>query len=141
MSTQEWITALELVIGHPVLLIAMFLIALAAFGFAWWLRGHIAQGRVEALEGQLRLAHDQYDAVNRQLSEVTTKVAAQEQVISGLRNTLSPPARVEELARSNTDIRAALTGLATSTSTLGHTLTIAGGLYRVMVEPVTQRSS
>jgi len=141
MSTQEWITALELVIRHPVLLIAIFLIALAAFGLAWWLRSHIAQGRVETLEGQLRLAHDQYDAVNRQLSEVTTKVAAQEEVILGLRNSLPPPARVEELARNNTDIQAALTSLATATSSLGHTLTIAGAQYRFTVEPLTKRST
>ncbi len=135
MSTPEWITALGLFMTQPVLLIATFLIAVAAFGFAWWLRGHIAQGRVEALDG------DQYDAVNRQLSEVTAKVAAQEGVISGLRSSLPPPARVEELARSNTEIQSALTSLANSTSSLGHTLTIGEGLYRVMVEPLTKRST
>jgi len=141
MSTPEWITALGLFMPQPVLLIATFLIAVAAFGFAWWLRGHIAQGRVEALDGQLRLMRDQYDAVNRQLSEVTAKVAAQEGVISGLRSSLPPPARVEELARSNTEIQSALTSLANSTSSLGHTLTIGEGLYRVMVEPLTKRST
>jgi hypothetical protein len=127
--------------AHPVLLIATFLIAVAAFGFAWWLRGHIARGRVEALDGQLTLMRDQYDAVNRQLSEVTAKVAAQEGVISKLRSSLPPPARVEELARSNTEIQSALTSLVNSTSSLGHTLTIGEGLYRVMVEPLTKRST
>ena len=45
------------------------------------------------------------------------------------------------VARSNTEIQNALTSLATSTSTLGHTLTIGEGLYRVMVEPLTKRST
>jgi cell division protein FtsB len=141
MSTPEWITALELFMTQPVLLIATFLVAVAAFGFAWWLRSQIAQGRVEALDGQLKLMRDQYDAVNRQLSEVTAKVAAQEQLISTLRSSLPPPARVEELARSNTEIQSALTNLATSTGTLGHTITIGEGLYHVMVEPLTRRST
>jgi hypothetical protein len=141
MSTPDWITALGLFMTYPVLLIATFVVAFAAFSFAWWLRGHIAQGRVEALDGQLKLMRDQYEAVNRQLSEVTTKVEAQERVISGLRNSLPPPARVEELARSNTDIQQALTSLATSTSNLGHTLTIGEALYRVKFEPLTKRST
>jgi hypothetical protein len=95
MSTPEWILALGLFMAYPVLLIATFLVAVAAFGFAWWLRGNIAQGRVDAAEGQLRLARDQYDAVNREMSQLRAQVASQETVITGLRSAMSPPARIE----------------------------------------------
>ena len=44
MSTPEWITALGLFMTYPVLLIATLLAVAAAFGVAWSLRGHIAQG-------------------------------------------------------------------------------------------------
>lgn len=140
MPTPDWTKALGLFLAYPVLIVATFLIASAAFGFAWWLRGHVAQGRIDALEGQLKLASDQQADVTAKVAELTAKVGTQEETIAGLRRSLSPPARLEELARSNTEIQSALTSLATSTSTLGHILTFDGGLYRVAVEPVTGKS-
>jgi hypothetical protein len=59
MDTPNWIAALGLFVMHPVLIIATFLIACAAFGFAWWLCGRISGGRTGALEERLRLAGEQ----------------------------------------------------------------------------------
>src|ERR1700756_502206 len=129
MDWQAWKTALGLYVSTPELMGASVVVAIAIFAFAWWLRGHFTQGQIKALGGQLQLARDQYDAVNRQLTEVRSQVATQENVISGLRNALPPPARVEELARSNTEIQQALISLAAYTGTLGHTLTLADGRY------------
>lgn len=86
---------------------------------------------------RLRLAGDQYNDVNSQLTDLRNRVASQDTMISELRNSLPPAVRIEHLARSNTDIQTALTSLASSTSDLGHTLTLAGGRYEVMVRPVT----
>jgi hypothetical protein len=141
MSTPEWVKALGLFLTYPLLLVATFLVAVAAFGLAWWLRSHIAQGRVEALDAQLQLARGQYDNVSRQLAEVTAKVEGQEREISELRSSMPPAARVEALARSNNEIQGALVSLASSTTSLGHTLTIGEGVYRLSVEPLNKRST
>jgi hypothetical protein len=79
-----------------------------------------------------------------QLNALKAQAATQEATIVELRNSLSPPARIEQLARSNTEIQNALTSLATSTSELGHTLVLSGDRFRVRVEPLnktTKRST
>ena len=138
MSISDWITALGLFVTYPLLLIATFIAMVAAFGFAWWLRGHIKHGQIDGLTEQLRLARSQYDDVNTKLSELKDQVTAQQKTIVALRSSLPPAAQVESLARSNNEIQTALTSLAHSTSHLGHTLTIGEGLYRVMFEPLTR---
>ena len=109
-------------------------------GGAWWLRHFIGNERIKALEEQLRLAQGQYASVKEQLASVEAKAAVLEREIAEVRSSLSPPARVEQLARSNTEFQSALLNLATSTSSLGHTLTFGQGQYKVMVEPITRRS-
>jgi hypothetical protein len=113
--------------------------AIIAFsgGGAWWLRGYILNERVQTSEDRLKLAGEQYNNVQSQLTDLKAQVATQQSTIADLRSSLSPSARVEQLARSNTEIESALTSLVNSTSALGHTLTISGGTYRVMVEPIS----
>jgi hypothetical protein len=141
MDTSHWLSALGLLLTYPVLIVVMFLVACASFGFAWWLCSNYSRGRIEGLEERLRLAREQFDTINSQLTDVRTRVTTQETEIANLRRALPPPARVEQLARSNSEIQDALTSLATSTSHLGHTLTLASGQYRVMVEPIVKRST
>jgi hypothetical protein len=144
MDTSIWIKALALFLDYPVLFIVVGLAAVAAFVLGWRLCKAVHKGRVEALEERLRLATEQYNAVNLQLADVNKRVATQEATIAEMRQSLSPPARVEQLMRSNTEIREALISLATSTSTLGHTLTLSDGRFQISVRPypsVTPRST
>lgn len=131
MDTPDWITALGLFLARPVLLIAIFIIASAGFGFAWWLRGRIAQGRSDELKGidglkdvRLKDVRDLYNDLNVKLSELKKQVEHQENVINSSPLELTTAVRVEELARSNTEIQNTLTSLMNATSHLGHTLTI-----------------
>jgi hypothetical protein len=132
MDTSDWIAALGLFLARPVLLITTFIIASAAFGFAWWLRGHIAHGLIDELKShidglkdvRLKDVRDQYNDLNAKLSELKKQVQHQENVIDSSPLELTTAVRVEELARSNTEIQNTLTSLIDATSHLGHTLTI-----------------
>src|SRR6516225_6032737 len=53
MDTKSWISALELFLQYPLLPIVMFVIACAAAGFAWWLRGHLAQSKLDLAQAKL----------------------------------------------------------------------------------------
>ena len=53
MDTKSWVSALELFLQYPLLLIVMFVIACAAAGFAWWLRGHLAQSKLDLAQAKL----------------------------------------------------------------------------------------
>ena len=112
-------------------------IILAFGGAVWWFRGYILNERIRTSEDRVKLAREQIENVQSQLTDLKAQVATQESTIADLRSSLSPPARLEQLARSNTEIQSALTSLVNSTSELGHTLTISGGRYRVMVEPIS----
>jgi septal ring factor EnvC (AmiA/AmiB activator) len=125
MDTQGWTGALKLSLEHPELLIAAFLIACAAFGFAWWLRGHWAKDKIEALNQRLELAREQAADVQSELADVQQKVAAQESEIAELRQSRAvEPAKVERLAQSNNAIRDDLNVVVNSTGALFQTLNI-----------------
>jgi hypothetical protein len=53
MDTKSWISALELFLQYPLLSIVTFVIACAAAGFAWWLRGHLAQSKLDLAQAKL----------------------------------------------------------------------------------------
>jgi len=53
MDTKSWISALELFLQYPLLPIVTFVIACAAAGFAWWLRGHLAQSKLDLAQAKL----------------------------------------------------------------------------------------
>lgn len=129
--------------SDPVTFILIFAAAIVVVaGFAWWLRGYWAKEKMAGLEQRLQLARDQYAAVNSQLTDVKAQVADQEKVIAELKwAPPAPVARVQKLERSNTEIQSALTNLSTSTSSLGTTLTITGGQYRLLVEPMPEMVS
>ena len=46
MDTPNWIAALGLYVTYPVLMVATFLIAIAAFASARWLRSYIGTERI-----------------------------------------------------------------------------------------------
>jgi hypothetical protein len=148
MDTPHWITTLGLFFTYPVLILAMSLIACAAFAFASFLRGHWAKDTINGLENTIRavehrlesdvkglentiraqqerleLAREQYADVQSKRAALEGRVSGQETEIAELRGSLSPPAQIEHMARSNNEIRQALLGLANSTTRLGHTLT------------------
>jgi hypothetical protein len=106
MDTKSWVSALELFLQYPVLLIATFVVACAAFYLAWWLRGHWATGTIEALKERLELAREQVTVVKSQLAEARETVTSQK----------GPTAYNTELLRQ-------LSSVATSTSALSRTLT------------------
>jgi hypothetical protein len=58
MDTAVWLTTFGLFAQHPILIIAVVVVGLAAFGAAWSLRGHIDKERIGILEERLRLAGD-----------------------------------------------------------------------------------
>jgi phage shock protein A len=122
------------------LIAASVVAAFAIFAAAWLLRGRWATDQVSALKERLTLAGEQLAAVQGQLADVTRRIETQDAQIAGIRSGFTPAARLEHLAQSNTEIRSALTSLASSTSHLGHTLTLAGAPYRLMVKPIAQAS-
>jgi chromosome segregation ATPase len=140
MDTKNWIEALGLALQYPVLLVAAFLIAGAAFGFAWWLRGHWAMGQIEARDQRLELARERLADVQSDLSSTRTelenalkKVADQEREITGLRERRGvETVAVDRLARSNTAIRNDLSSLMTSTSNLNDDLML---VVRALAKP------
>lgn len=59
METKDWVEVLGLLSQHPLLIVAAVVGAIAVFLFAWWLRGHIGQGEINAAQGEVRAAHQQ----------------------------------------------------------------------------------
>ena len=137
----NWVGALVLFLQYPPLLIATFLIACAAFTFAWWLRGHWAATTIEGLEATIRgrdaylevveqrleLGREQYNAVRTRLGDVEMRADRQAKEITELRSSSLTAYYVDALARENTGLQSALTSLIQSTSTLGRTLTVSAG--------------
>ena len=73
MDTKSWISALELFLQYPLLLIVMFVIACAAAGFAWWLRGHLAQSKLDLAQAKLN-AQETRHALRERASVIKRKV-------------------------------------------------------------------
>jgi hypothetical protein len=126
------------------------LLLIAGF-IGWRIKGAVDGGEIrgaragaDAADQRVRLAHDQYEGVIAQIGALNAKVEQQDKIISELKNMPAPAARVQELAAGNNEIKSALTTLASSTTELGTTLTIVGGKYRLMLEPMlelTKRST
>lgn len=134
LTTQFWHDQWNVVMSAPWLIIPLLLIAFIAG------RRHqksIDDGEVRGYradktvaETRLDLAHDKYETVVQQVAELKTKVSDQDTVIAGLQNQAAPPARVNELAFSNNEIKNLLTSLSTATTNLGATLgPHAGAVY------------
>jgi hypothetical protein len=132
LTVQFWHDQWAFVASAPSVIVPLVLVA--AF-IGWRAKGAVDDGEIrgyraskEAAEAQLRLAHDQHEPVKDYVAYLEAKVLRQDAMIAAL-NTSEPPAarpHVEELARSNTEIKTALTTLALSTANLSTTLTIVG---------------
>jgi len=129
MNTPSWISALGLFMTYPVLIVASFLIACAAFGFAWFLRGHWAKDRIAVLEERLRLAQDNHASIKQDVERLQTQVGEQTNIISVLRSTVIGAPQLDRLDASNTAAQLILSNLSHSTTDLGVTVTIVGGKY------------
>jgi hypothetical protein len=92
----------------------------------WRWKGINDSGEIRGLRERLAFAHEQYEAIVRQLNELRDKVAQQERVIA----TAVAPVRVDLLVSSNTEIKNVVTSLSTSTSTLGEALNFIPGSAR-----------
>jgi len=124
MDTSNWLKALGLFLTYPVLIIALFLIACAAFGFAWWLRGHIGKERIDALNERLRLATDNQQSIERQVDTLKNENTKQGAIINELKTLDLANSQADKLSSANTIVQNELTKLAQATTALGSTLQI-----------------
>jgi septal ring factor EnvC (AmiA/AmiB activator) len=130
MDFKGLVEVLELLPRHPQLIIAAC--AIACVPLAWWLRGYIAQGEINALERQVAVAQEHREFVEKQLAtvkqelaEASAKLDVSGSQITALRETQLPPdarVRVDGLAKSNTEVRERLSWAAASTITLEEAL-------------------
>lgn len=143
-----WIDGAKLVWAAPQITIPLIIgVVVATWGaracFASDRTAHL-RAQIDSLNARLQLKDDQiadakadYAKVVGQMEQLQKRAAVQDAEIATLRSSLSPPARIDQLVRANTEFQGALIDLANSTSNLGHTLTITGGQYRLAVEPVS----
>jgi len=137
METKDWTDALGLALQHPVLIVAAVVIFCAAFGVAWWLRGHWAKATIEALRERLEFVREQLAVVKPQLADAEEKVAAQEKEIGQLR---ASGARTQRLEQSTYEIRRALDSVTASTSAIDATLSIPNVVRAHSKPSATKRS-
>ena len=137
METKDWTDALGLALQNPVLFVVGGSIAVTAFGVAWWLRGHWAKAKIEALKQRLELAREQLPVVKWQLADALARVAAQEQEIAQLQ---ASGARTQRLEQSTYEIRRALDSVTASTSAIDATLSIPNVVRALSKPSATKRS-
>jgi len=75
MDTNSGISTLELFLKYPLLPIVTFVIACAAAGFAWWLRGHLAQSKLDLAQAKLN-AQEQERRLKDLLLQINTELRA-----------------------------------------------------------------
>jgi len=70
MHWQAWRKALELYLHTPELIVSSILIAIAIFGFAWWLRSHISKERIARLQDRLRFGKQVQEHIANELDSL-----------------------------------------------------------------------
>jgi hypothetical protein len=127
MDWQAWRKALELYVNTPELIYASIFVAIAIFGFTWWLRSHISKERIAALQEHLRLGKEGQEHIKNELDSLKQKVSLQETIINDLRSTGGVPrTQVELLNSANATVVSALADLEQANTKLGETLSLAG---------------
>jgi hypothetical protein len=127
MDWQAWRKALELYVNTPELIYASIFVAIAIFGFTWWLRSHISKERIAALQERLRLGKEGQEHIKNELDSLKQNVSLQETIINDLRSTGGVPrTQVELLNSANATVVSALADLEQANTNLGETLSLAG---------------
>jgi hypothetical protein len=128
-TTQFWHDQLAVILSAPWIIVPSLLIA-GFIGWKW--KGINDDGEIRGLRAQtnaagerLELARERYEAVVKQVSELRAKLVEQDGVIAGLKGVAT--VRVDRLVATNTEIQGILTGLSTSTSSLGQALSSTSG--------------
>lgn len=134
-----------LFMSDPVTFLVMFgaVIAAVAIG-AWWLRGHLAKGRIEALAERLNLARDEQGTLTRQVDRLKAEMAEHLDHIEKLKTYRFSVPEIANLTHSSSNVAQTVTDLSSANSALGTTLTVIDthGKYQVIIEPspkVTKR--
>ena len=104
MDTKSWISALELFLQYPLLPIVTFVIACAAAGFAWWLRGHLAQSKLDLAQAKLN-AQEMCLALRERASVI------KEESVAFQKERSEQERRLKDLLQINTELRAMLSGV------------------------------
>jgi len=65
----------------PELIYGSILVAIAAFGFAWWLRSRFSKKRIAALHEQMRLGKQVQEHITNELQSLKQKVSLEETTI------------------------------------------------------------
>jgi len=129
MHWQAWRKALELYLHTPELVVASILIAIAIFGFAWWLRSHISKERIARLQDRLRFGKQVQEHIANELDSLKLTASRQEAILHDLRSTGGVPrSQVELLSSANAAVVRSLADLEQANTDLGLTLTGAGGM-------------
>jgi hypothetical protein len=127
MDWQAWRKALELYLETSELIVASVLVAIAIFGFAWWLHSHISKERIATLQDRLRLGKQVQEHITNLLDSLTLTVSRQEATLNALRSTGGVPrSQVELLSSANAAVVSSLADLEQANTNLGFTLTLAG---------------
>jgi hypothetical protein len=121
MDTHNWVTALGLFVTYPVLLIATFLVGCAAFGFAWWLRGHIVKERLELLGSQRDDFNNKLQAAEGKLTTLQKQIDQKVSTVDVLATASSTSSLLHEMRIISTD--------------MGTTLTLLSGRFQMAVPP------
>jgi len=109
MDWQAWRKALVLYANTPELIYGSILVAIAAFGFAWWLRSRISKKRIAALHEQLRLGKQVQEHITNELQSLKQKVSLEETTINNLRSAGGVPRKqVELLSNANATVVSSL---------------------------------
>ena len=126
MHWQAWRKALELYLEIPELIVALVLVAIAIFGFAWWLHSHISKERIATLQDRLRLGKQIQEHITNLLDSLKLTVSRQEAILNTLRSTGGVPrSQVELLSSANAAVVSSLGNLEQANTNLGFTLTLA----------------
>jgi hypothetical protein len=123
MDWQAWRKALQLYVHTPELIYGSILVAIAAFGFAWWLRSRISNKRIAALQERLRLGKQVQEHITNELQSLKQKVSLEETTIKNLRSAGGVPRmQVELLSNANATVVTSLVDLEEANTNLGSTL-------------------
>ena len=100
MNWQAWRKAAQLYVHTLKLIYESILVAIAIFGFAWWLWRHISKKRIAALQERLRLGKQVQEHITNEVQSLKQKVSIQGTTINNLRSTGGVPRREVELLSS-----------------------------------------
>jgi hypothetical protein len=124
MDWHAWREALQLYVNTPELIYASIFVAIAIFGFAWWLRSRISKKRIAALVERLRLGKQLQEHITNELQSLKQKVSLEETTIKNLRSAGGVPrTQVELLSNANATVVSSLADLEQGNTNLGLTLT------------------